>query len=575
MARNSRHVARPLQKSARFCNARVEWREFRATGGLGGGGGGGGRGGGGCGGRAGSHGGLAGGGRAGSHGGLAGGGRGGGGSGGRAGSHGGVGGRAPRRGAAVTHVAVIGGGIAGLAAAWELARGTPACSVTLIEGADRLGGKIVTSPFAGIDLDGGPDAFLARVPAAVDLAREAGLGDELVAPGTGQAWLWTGGGLRRLPTGLVLGVPVDLRALARSRAVSASAVARAALDLVLPGAPVSADDDVAVGALVRRRMGGAVADGLVDPLLGGINGSHADHLSTAVAAPQLLAAARRQASLIRALRAGGTSGTASGAIAAAAGPVFLTVRGGLRRLVDALASGLTAAGATVTVGDPVAALEARAGGWDVRLASGRVVAADGVVVSCPARAAAALVRPVSPAVAVDLAAIGTASVALVSLAYATEGEPSWAGSGFLVPRRERHLVTAGSWVGQKWPHLDVPGRLLVRASAGRVDDERVASLDDDELVDRVHRDLAAAMGLRGRPLETRVHRWPDSFPQYEVGHLARVERLERRLAADAPTVVLAGAALRGVGLATCIAGGRSAAARVRSVLATVSTTARG
>ena len=102
---------------------------------------------------------------------------------------------------------VIGGGIAGLAAAWELARGEPACGVTLIEGADRLGGKIVTGPFAGIELDVGPDAFLARVPAADELAREAGLGDELVAPGTGHAWLWTRGRLRRLPTGLVLGIP--------------------------------------------------------------------------------------------------------------------------------------------------------------------------------------------------------------------------------------------------------------------------------------------------------------------------------------------------------------------------------
>jgi oxygen-dependent protoporphyrinogen oxidase len=144
-----------------------------------------------------------------------------------------------------------------------------------------------------------------------------------------------------------------------------------------------------------------------------------------------------------------------------------------------------------------------------------------------------------------------------------------------VPRREGRLVTAASWVGQKWPHLDVPGRLIVRASAGRVDDTRIGDLDDDELARAVHHDLAAAMGTRGEPVETRVHRWPDSFPQYDVGHLGRVERLERRLAEDAPTVALAGAALRGVGLATCIAGGRAAAARVRSVVTTPSPTSRG
>jgi oxygen-dependent protoporphyrinogen oxidase len=395
-------------------------------------------------------------------------------------------------------------------------------------------------------------------------------------------------------------VPVDLRALARSGVLPPHAAARAALDLVLPGRPVEPEEDVAVGRLVRRRMGRAVQEGLVDPLLGGINAGHTDHLSAAVAAPQLLAAARRGASLIRSLRAAGTGGTASGAVtgprptggptgpgavADAAGlsaagtdrtaqagpggdPVFLTVRGGLSRLVDAVAAGLAAAGCALQTGDPVETLVPTEAGWDVRLRSGALLRARAVVVACPAPAAAALLRPVSPAAATELAGIATASVALVSLAYPADGQPTWSGSGFLVPRGQRRLITAGSWVGQKWPHLAVPGRILVRASAGRIDDERIATLDDDELAAAVHRDVAEAMGLRGRPLEQRVHRWPAAFPQYEVGHLTRIDRLERRLAADAPTLAVAGAALRGVGLATCIAGGRSAAARVRSALAT-------
>jgi oxygen-dependent protoporphyrinogen oxidase len=175
---------------------------------------------------------------------------------------------------------------------------------------------------------------------------------------------------------------------------------------------------------------------------------------------------------------------------------------------------------------------------------------------------------------VEIGAVHTASVALVSLAYQAEGQPAWEGSGFLVPRGARRLVTAASWVGQKWPHLDVPGRILVRASAGRVDDTRIADLTDDELATAVHADVASAMGLRGTPVEIRVNRFPDSFPQYDVGHLDRVERLERRLAVDAPTVALAGAALRGVGLATCIAGGRGAAARVREAVTTPSPTGR-
>jgi oxygen-dependent protoporphyrinogen oxidase len=502
-------------------------------------------------------------------------------------------------------VVVVGGGIAGLAAAWELATGSPSRRVVLLEAEDRLGGKVQTSAFAGLALDAGPDAFLARVPAAAQLAREVGLGDDLVAPGTGHAWLWARGRLRRLPTGLVLGVPVDFAALARSRVLPVAATARAALDPLLPGRPVGPDDDVSVGWLVRRRMGRGVQLDLVDPLLGGINAGHTDGLSAAVAAPQLLAAARREASLVRALRTSGTGGTASGAVVqgppgagrrAGAGsdmaglsvahereasPVFLTVRGGLGRLVGALADGLVARGATVRTGTAVTGLDRTAEGWRVRFRSPRPAAGGGggdgagggdgdgavdagaVVVACPA---VALVTAVSPGAGVQLGAIEWASVALVSLAYRNADAPHWDGSGFLVPRREGRFVTAASWVGQKWPHLAVPGVVTVRASAGRVDDTRPDELDDDELVAAVHADLVASMGLRAGPIEARVSRWRHAFPQYGVGHLGRVERMERQLAEDAPGVVLAGAALRGVGLATCIAGGRAAAAAARAYL---------
>lgn len=464
----------------------------------------------------------------------------------------------------MTRVVVAGGGISGLTAAWELV--AAGADVTLVEASNRLGGKIATEPFAGIALDTGPDSFLSRVPAAADLARQVGLGDELVAPGTGQAWLWARGRLRRLPTGLVLGVPADLRSLARSGVLPAGATARAALDVVLPGRRVGDDEDIAVGALVRGRMGRAVQMGLVDPLLGGINAGHTDHLSAAVAAPQLLAAARRDRSLIRGLRAAGTSGTAGGAVVGggpgetgAGSPVFLTVRGGLGRLVDALSGRITAGGGEIVAGEAMSTLAPADGGWCATLAGGRTLAADGVVVALPAPAAGKLLGTVSPAVAGGLSAIGTASVALVLLAYRGV---TVEGSGFLVPRPERRLLTAASWVGSKWPHLARPDLLLVRASAGRVDDERPGAMDDGELSAAVHRELAEAMHLPGGPVESRVCRWPGAFPQFEVGHLERVAAMERRLEADAPGVVLAGAALRGVGIATCVTGARAAAGRL-------------
>jgi len=479
----------------------------------------------------------------------------------------------------VTRVLVVGGGISGLAAAWELTHpsdGAPAVAVTLVEAAGRAGGVIATEPFAGIDLDRGPDAFLARVPAAAQLAREAGLGDELVAPGSGQAWLWTRGRLRRLPTGLALGVPVDLVALARSGVLPVWAVARAALDLILPGQPVGPDEDVAVGELVRRRLGAAVQLGLVDPLVGGINAGHTDHLSAAVSAPQLLAAARRDRSLIRALRAAGTTGTASGAIAlpgqeSGAAPVFLTVRGGLGRLVEGVAAGVAASpGGEIVLGRRVEAL-ARAGtgpAWEARLAGGDTIVADGVVIACPAAEAARLLASVSPAAARELGSVTTSSVALALLAYPEAALPApIGGSGLLVPRAEGRLLTAASWVWSKWPHLSTPGMLVIRASAGRVDDERALAMDDEALATALHDELATAMGLRARPVEARVARYLHAFPQFEVGHLDRMTRAESHLAGDAPGVAIAGAALRGVGIATCVTGGRAAAARIRQQVA--------
>jgi len=521
-------------------------------------------------------------------------------------------------------IVVVGGGISGLAAAWELTHpsaGEASCRVTLVDGAPALGGKIATEPFAGIDLDTGPDSFLARVPAATRLACEAGLGDDLVAPATGQAWIWAarrlpggerlrgGEQLRALPPGLVLGVPTDLGALARSRVLSPQAAARAALDLVLPGEPLDPAADIAVGELVRRRMGRSVQLDLVDPMIGGINAGHTDTLSAAVAAPQLLAAARSSTSLVRGLRTaaagrapgvpvgrqvgdpagpgagvpgagvpgvGGSVGGVTGRPREAGGgmavgapetaaPVFLTVRGGLSRLVEALAHGIASvAGTEMVVGDAVTTISRDDQRFTVRLASGRSLPADAVVVACSVPTAAALIQALSPTAAAGLRAIGTASVALTTLSYPAKALPRpLMGSGFLVPRAKGRLLTACSWVGQKWPHLGVNGRVVIRASAGRVDDVRALTMDDDDLVDALHHELVSAMGLQERPVEARVHRWPDAFPQFGVGHLDRVDAIERSLEVDAPGVTVAGAALRGVGLATCVTGGRAAAIRAR------------
>lgn len=450
-------------------------------------------------------------------------------------------------------VVVVGGGITGLVAARELARSPSRPSVTLVEAGDRLGGKVRTSTVAGMPVDEAPDAFLARVPEAADLCRDLGLGDRLVAPAQRSALVWSRGALRPLPDGHVLGVPTDLAALARSGVVSRAGVARAALDRVLPGRPLVGDEPV--GALVRRRLGAEVLARLVDPLVGGINAGDSDRLSVAAVTPQLAEAAREGGSLVAAL--------ARRPAADPTAPVFLSLDGGLQQLTDALAADLAATGVDVRLRWPVAAVDrAPGGGWVVHGdgGTGDPLGADAVVVTCAAHTAARLLAGAAPAAARALCAVEHASVVLVAFAYDRAAIPGpLDASGFLVPRCEHLLLTACSWASSKWAHLG-GGPVLLRASAGRHGDDTASAMDEDRLVERLAADLATTMGVRGRPVDVRVGRWPASFPQYAPGHLDRVAALEANLAATAPGLVVAGAALRGLGLPACVRQGRAAAA---------------
>jgi protoporphyrinogen/coproporphyrinogen III oxidase len=453
-------------------------------------------------------------------------------------------------------VVVVGGGIAGLAAAHELVA-TGGVDVTVLEASDRLGGKVRTEPFAGVPLDAAPDAFLARRPEAMQLCEELGLTDRLVPPATGEAWVWTRGRLRRLPTGLVLGLPTDPVALARSGVLTPLGSARAAVEPWLPGATLAGD--VTIGSVVRRRLGAEVQERLIDPLLGGINAGDTDDLSIDAVAPQLAAAARRSRSIVRGARA--LTATGPGA---PTGPVFYGLPGGMEELVRALTRRLEAAGVELCTGAAVTSLAAGGSGrWRVGTADGEVHDADGVVLAAPAFVTAPLLGEVAPEVGATLDAISYASVTLVALAYPADAVPGpLEGSGFLVPRSEGRLMTACSWASSKWAHLGTTGQVLLRVSAGRAGDTRADALDDDALVERLRVELEAAMGLRAEPTEVRVTRWPRAFPQYAPGHLDRMTAAMAALGRAAPGVTLAGAALGGVGLPACIGSGRTAASDV-------------
>jgi oxygen-dependent protoporphyrinogen oxidase len=450
-------------------------------------------------------------------------------------------------------VAVVGGGIAGLSAALEVRRRIPDAELLVLEATDRLGGKLRAGEVAGWPVDEGADALLARVPDAVQLARDVGLGDALAAPVTAQAGLWTRGRVRPLPTGTVLGVPADLAALSRSRVLSAAGLFRVAADLALPGRPV--DGDVAVGELVARRLGREVVDRLVDPLLGGVYAGRADELSLQATLPQLAQHVARHRSLVAAARAARPS-------APAPGPVFLGLLGGLGTLPPAVA---TASGADVRLRTTVRALEPTATGW--RLVSGsaahpQALEVDGVVLAVPAAPAARLLRDVAPAAAAEVGALDYASVALVTLVL-DGAAPGW-GSGYLVPAVEGRTTKAVTFSSRKWAHL-AGGPAVVRASVGRYGEAAALQRDDAELVAAVQSELAAAVGPLPAVVATRVTRWGGGLPQYGVGHLDRVRRAREALAAH-PNLALAGAALDGVGVPACVASGRRAGARVAGAL---------
>jgi protoporphyrinogen/coproporphyrinogen III oxidase len=459
----------------------------------------------------------------------------------------------------MTHVVVVGGGIAGLAAAHEVtARGG---SVTLIERDERVGGKLRTAPFAGRLVDDGADAFLLRVPWALDLCREVGIASELVHPAAREAYVWSRGALRPLPPQL-MGVPTDLDALEASGLVSPAGLARAREDLTAPATPLA--EDVSVAEAVSRRLGDEVLERLVDPLVAGINAGDTRLLSLAAVVPQLDAAARdtAHASLVEACRA------RTAAAPTGAPPVFASPAAGMGRLADAVVAGMPRA--QVRTGRAVLALEPDGDRWRVEVSDGTSIEADGVVLAAPAAAAAALLAPLPGATEATtlLAGVDYASVAIVVLAFPLGhlGRPLDR-SGFLVPRVEGTALTACSWSSTKWAHLSpevADGTAVVRASTGRWGDDGALALDDADLVARLLADLEQTMAITGAPSEVRVNRWPTSFPQYAPGHLDRIDAIERALPAG---IALAGAALRGVGVPACIRSGREAAARLLAAAA--------
>ncbi|GAA4884183.1 protoporphyrinogen oxidase [Serinicoccus chungangensis] len=470
----------------------------------------------------------------------------------------------------MTSTLVIGGGISGLAAATALLTGdgrVPAGDeVTLLEGADRVGGKLRGEQVAGQLVDTGAEAMLARRPEGTDLVARAGLGDDLVHPTGARAQVWSRGHIHLLPPRTLMGVPADPTLL--DGVLSEQEVARALAEVPQP----LEEDDVSVGDLVASRLGAAVAERLVEPLLGGVYAGHARLLSARAALPALLRAAqdgqRLQDAAGRLLPAP-TDGTQS----AAAAPVFAGVRGGLHRWPRALARTLTDAGVRLETG--AVARELRRlpeGGFEVVTGprpSPTAYRADRVVLALPPAPTARLLAGVAPGASRTLGGVETASMAVLTLALDTAALGGLDGSGILVPPVDGRTIKAATFSATKWAWVHDLGRdaggtgrhlTFLRASIGRHREETTLQRPDDELLDAALADLGEALDRPlPPPVDAHVQRWGGALPQYAVGHLDLVERV-RADVARVPGLAVCGATYDGVGIPACIASARRAVA---------------
>lgn len=445
------------------------------------------------------------------------------------------------------HVVVIGAGIAGLATAFEHRRRFPGDQVTVLEAADRIGGKLHAIHFAGRHFDVGAEMVLTVLPDALDLIQEVGLSAEIVHPSTTSASIVVDGHHHPIPTGTVLGVPASVDDLAGSALFSPMALDRIRVEPNSPGPLLTHDESV--GGFLRPRLGDEVVDLLIEPLLGGVYAGRADALSIKATMPTLAEALMREPSVLRA--------AATVAREPGAGPVFATLRGGLAQLAQAL---VDRSGLAVRLSTTARAIRHDGSGFLIDCGPevlGTVVGADAVVIAVPPPNAARLLGPLAPDAAAVLAEIPMASVAILALAWPGPQEALPEGSGLLVPPAAGGLVKAVTISSNKWSHLSEPG-ILVRASVGRIGEERVLQRSNDDLLTAVGHEVAELLHLDGSPSAGSVTRWGGGLPQYTVGHLDRVATL-RSAVAEVPGLAVAGAAYDGVGVPACI---RSAYAAV-------------
>jgi oxygen-dependent protoporphyrinogen oxidase len=444
-------------------------------------------------------------------------------------------------------VVIIGGGISGLSAAYELERrGVP---YTLLESSPRLGGLIRTEYLDGFTIEAGPDSVLAQKPAALQLCEELGLGPRILSalpPRT--AFILHRSRLVPIPSPSLLGIPLTWKGLYNYDLLPAVARARIALEPFVPRVATGSDESVA--SFFSRRFGRATVQLIAAPLLGGIHAGRIEALSMHSLFPRFVEAEKLRGSVLRAYRRSHAASTADGA--------FRSLSSGMGELVSAI--GRRLAPGRVRLASAAGTLSKTPEGWRIGTPQGSVDVRS-VILAAPAYAASRLLTTIDPESSALCAGVQYVSTVSVAIAYSREqvGHPLQ-GSGFVVARGDdAGRLTACTWASSKWAGRAPQGAVLLRAFIGGATDPTAVDLSDDELTDITRRELSAVLRLSGSPLFSRVHRWRDAGAQYNVGHADRIARLEARLAHQ-PGLFVAGSGFRAVGIPDCVSDGRSAAA---------------
>jgi oxygen-dependent protoporphyrinogen oxidase len=446
---------------------------------------------------------------------------------------------------------IVGGGISGLATAFAL----QGCDYTLIESSPRWGGKITTAREDGFTIEGGPDSFITQKTAGTELCRQLGLEDELVGSISGRGatvYLWSGGRLHAMPEGMMLMAPTMVLPFLRSRLFSWPGKLRMGMEFFVPRA--RGDEDESLASFVRRRLGAEALNKLAGPLMGGIYAADPERLSLKSTFPIFLEMEKKHGSLLRGMMKSARQRSAHGAKRP---PMFMTLRGGLQQLSDALAARLPVT--NLRAGCRALAVNRHANRYRIDLDDGSSLLADDVVFATPSFATADLVEQLDPVLAQRLRAIRYVSTATVSLGFRrSEIAHPLQGAGFIVPQSEGRRITACSWSSAKFQHRAPADCVLLRVFIGGALAEELAEQDEDALVQLAREELQVVLGITAKPVLAKAYRWHKANPQYDIGHGERIAEIEQMLG-NHPGLHLAGAAYHGPGIPDCIQSGQKAA----------------